>query len=57
MYLNQLKSVTNMNLAIGQTAATIENAQMMKEQFDVMKEVSSAQSQMFQVGIWRDTDV
>ncbi|KAK8792298.1 hypothetical protein WA171_002550, partial [Blastocystis sp. BT1] len=48
MYLNQLKSVTNMNLTMGQTAATIENAQMMKEQFDVMKEVSSAQSQMFQ---------
>ena len=52
MYLNQLKSVTNMNLTMGQTAATIENAQMMKEQYDVMKEVSSAQSQMFQVGVW-----
>ena len=40
-----------MNLTMGQTAATIENAQMMKEQYDVMKEVSSAQSQMFQVGV------
>ena len=49
--MNQLKGVTNMNLTMGQTAATIENAQMMKEQFDVMQEVSSAQNQLFQVCI------
>ena len=36
-----------MNLSMGQTAMTIENMEMMKEQYKVMKEVSDAQSQMF----------
>ena len=34
-----------MNLSMGQTAMTIENMEMMKEQYKVMKEVSDAQSQ------------
>ena len=36
-----------MNLSMGQTAMTIENMEMMREQYKVMKEVSDAQSHMF----------
>ena len=42
-----MRSVQNMNLTMGQTAMTIENVQMMKDQYNIMKEVSDAQSQMF----------
>lgn len=47
MYSNQLRSVQGMNMTMGQTAMTIENMQMMKDQYNIMKEVSDAQSQMF----------
>lgn len=47
MYMNQIRSVQGMNLTMGQTAMTIENMQMMKDQYNIMKEVSDAQSQMF----------
>ena len=47
MYTNQLRSVQGMNMTMGQTAMTIENMQMMKDQYNIMKEVSDAQSQMF----------
>ena len=48
--MKQLQSVSTMNLTVGQTMSTIEGIQLMKDQYDLMKDVSSAQSKMFQVG-------
>ena len=47
LYENQLRSVSNMNLTMNQTQMTIDGLQMMQEQYNVMKEVSAAQSEMF----------
>lgn len=38
-----------MNLTMNQTQMTIEGLQMMQDQYNVMKEMSSAQSEMFKV--------
>ena len=50
MYMKQLQSVSTMNLTVGQTMSTIEGIQLMKDQYDLMKDVSNAQSEMFKVG-------
>ena len=47
MYMKQLQSVSTMNLTVGQTMSTIEGIQLMKDQYDLMKDVSNAQSEMF----------
>ena len=38
-----------MNLTMNQTQMTIDSVQMMQEQYNVMKEVSAAQKEMFSV--------
>lgn len=40
-----------MNLTMNQTQMTIDSLQMMQEQYNVMKEVSTAQNEMFKVVI------
>lgn len=51
MLMKQLQSVSTMNLTVGQTMGTIESLQLMKDQYNMMKEVTSAQSQAFKVDV------
>ena len=49
MLMKQVQSVSTMNLTVGQTMGTIESLQLMKDQYNMMKEVSDAQSKAFKV--------
>lgn len=49
--MKQLQSVSTMSLTVGQTMGTIESLQLMKDQYNMMKEVTSAQSQAFKVDL------
>lgn len=51
MLMKQLQSVSTMSLTVGQTMGTIESLQLMKDQYNMMKEVTSAQSQAFKVDV------
>lgn len=51
MLMKQLQSVSTMSLTVGQTMGTIESLQLMKDQYNMMKEVTSAQSQAFKVDL------
>ena len=51
MLMKQLQSVSTMSLTVGQTMCTIESLQLMKDQYNMMKEVTSAQSQAFKVDV------
>ena len=48
--VQQKNQDVTMNLTVGQTMSTIEGIQLMKDQYDLMKDVSNAQSEMFKVG-------
>ena len=51
MLMKQLQSVSTMSLTVGQTMGTIESLQLMKDQYNMMKEVTSAQIQAFKVDV------
>ena len=51
MLMKQLQSVSTMSLTVGQTMGTIESLQLMKDQYNMMKEVTSAQSQALKVDL------
>ena len=47
--MKQLQSVSTMSLTVGQTMGTIESMQLMKDQYNMMKEVTAAESEAFKV--------